>query len=167
MTRMDRVRRNHALEHATISVVSERNPSVVLSGRSNTRGFIVVGEIDTEELRSALEEAQGRLRCGEADLAIHPRCGTNLAVAGVLSGLAAALVAQPGLSRAVPTQPRATRFTYAVLAALGALAVSPPLGTAAQRHLTTLADLGDLKVTGIERRRFLRQPAHFVRTLST
>lgn len=167
LTRMERVRRNHALEHAAISIVTARHPNLFLTGRSNSRGFYVMGEIDTEELRSAIGEARERLQRGEADLAIHPRCGTNLAVAGILSGLAAAVAAQPGLTRAVPGEQRINRFTYAILASLGALLVSPILGTAAQRHVTTLADLGDLEVESIRRRRFLRQPAHFVRTTST
>lgn len=159
VTRADQVRRNHALEHAAISIISERHPSVQLTGRSNSRGFYVFGTIAPAELASAVEEARIRLRGGEAALAVHPRCGTNLAVAGILSGLAAALAAQ--------LRPKQNRFSYAVLAALAALMVSPPLGTATQRHLTTLADLGDLEVEGIERKRFLRAPVHFVRTHST
>ncbi len=159
LTRATRVRRNHALEHATISVVTERYPAVFLRGRSTRRGFYIFGQIETEELRSAIEEAQRRLQGGEVELAIHPRCGTNLAVAGILSGLSAALAAQ--------LRPRQTRFTYAILASLAALMISPPIGTATQRHLTTLADLNDLEVESVERRRFLRESGHWVRTRST
>ena len=89
LTHVDRVRRNHALEHAAISIVTERHPTVFLSGRSNRKGFYVFGDIETDELESAVGEALRRLRSGEAELAIHPRCGTNLAVAGILSGLPA------------------------------------------------------------------------------
>jgi hypothetical protein len=159
LTRANRVRRNHALEHATISVVTERHPSVFLRGRSTPRGFSIVGDIEVEELRSAIDEAQRRLRKGEAELAIHPRCGTNLAVAGVLSGISAALAAQ--------LRPREHRFTYAVLASLAALMVSPALGTATQRHVTTLADLNDLVVDSIQPRRFFRSAGYWVKTRST
>lgn len=160
VTKVDRVRRNHALEHAAITVVTERHPQVFLRGRSNSRGFYIFGEVDTDELRSAIDEALLRLRGGEAELAIHPRCGTNLAVAGILSGLSAA-----GASR---LRPRSSRWAYAVLAAMGALMVAPLAGTETQRHLTTLADLGDLRVTGVERRHwpFFREPIHFVSTES-
>lgn len=157
-TNMDRVRRNHALEHAAITVVTERHPNLFLRGRSNRKGFYIFGPIDAAELRSAVDEALRRLRSGEAELAIHPRCGTNLAVAGILSGLSAALATQ--------LRPRQNRFSYAILASLGSLMVAPQIGTATQRHLTTLADLGNLEVTGIERRHppFAREPVHFVRT---
>jgi hypothetical protein len=153
------VRRNHALEHATITIVSERNPEIQLRGRANRRGFYIYGEVDTDLLRSAIDEAMRRLREGESELAIHPRCGTNLAVAGILSGLSAALAAQ--------LRPRQNRFSYAILASLAALWVSPGIGTATQRYVTTLADLGDLSVEGIERTRFLRETCHRVRTRST
>lgn len=160
ITNVDRVRRNHALEHAAITVITERHPNVFLRGRSNRKGFYIFGEVETEELRSAVEEALRRLRNGEAELAIHPRCGTNLAVAGILTGVSAALAAQ--------AKPRQNRFSYAILASLASLMVAPQLGDATQRHLTTLADLGDLRVLGLARRRipFMRDPAHFVTTES-
>lgn len=159
LTRASSVRRNHALEHATITVVTERYPNVFLRGRSNRKGFYIFGDIDTDELRSAINEALRRLSMGEVELAIHPRCGTNLAVAGILSGVSAALAAQ--------LKPRQNRFSYAVLASLAALMVAPRLGTEAQRHLTTLAELGDLRVDSVQRRRFLRETVHWVRTYST
>ncbi|GAC1472135.1 MAG: DUF6391 domain-containing protein [Chloroflexota bacterium] len=158
LTRADRVRRNHALEHAAITIITERHPTVFLQGRSNSKGFYVFGEVDTQELRSAIQEAVRRLGAGEAELAIHPRCGTNLAVAGVLSGLAAA--AASGL------KPRQNRFTYAILASLVSLVVAPQIGTEAQRYLTTRADLGDMAIDSIERRRFFGRMAHWVRTRS-
>lgn len=159
ITPTNKVRRNHALEHATITVVTERHPSVFLTGRSNRKGFYVFGEIETSELRDAMSEALMRLRNGEEELAIHPRCGTNLAVAGLLSGTSAALAAQ--------LKPRQNRFSYAVLASLLSLLVAPQVGMAAQRHLTTLAELGDLEVEQVERRRLLGRPYHWVRTRST
>ena len=161
LTRVDRVRRNHALEHATITVVTERHPSVFLSGRFNRKGFYIFGDIETAELESAIGEALRRLRSGEAELAIHPRCGTNLAVAGILSGVSAALAAQ--------LRPRQNRFSYAVLAAIGALMLAPGIGTEVQRHWTTLAETGDLRVGRVVRRRFplVRASSHWVETHST
>jgi hypothetical protein len=129
-----------------------------LRGRATRRGFYIYGEVDTELLRASIDQAARRLRGGEAELAIHPRCGTNLAVAGILSGLAAALAAQ--------LKPRQNRFSYAVLASLAALWVAPAIGTATQRRLTTLADLGELRVASIERKRLLREAYHLVRTTS-
>ncbi|GAC1319475.1 MAG: DUF6391 domain-containing protein [Chloroflexota bacterium] len=159
LTRAHRVRRNHALEHASITVITERFPHVFLRGRSNSHGFYIFGEIGTDELRSAIVEAARRLRHGEEELAIHPRCGTNLAVAAILTGLSATLASQ--------LKPRQNRFSYAILASLASLMVAPQVGTETQRHMTTLADLGDLQVDAVERKRFLGQEAHWVRTHST
>ena len=161
LTHVDRVRRNHALEHATISIITERHPTLFLSGRSNRKGFYIFGDIETAELQSAIGEALQRLRGGEASLAIHPRCGTNLAVAGILSGVSAALAAQ--------LRPRQNRFSYAVLAAIGSLMLAPGIGTEVQRHWTTLADTSDLQVGRVMRRRFplVRAASHWVETHST
>lgn len=159
LTPANRVRRNHALEHATITVVTERHPTVFLTGRSNRNGFYIFGEFDTDELQDAIAEGLQRLRAGEAELAIHPRCGTNLAVAGILSGSAAALAAQ--------LKPRQNRYSYAILAALLSLLVSPQVGTVVQRHLTTLANPDGLEVERPVRRRLFGRPYHWVRTRST
>ncbi len=160
VTHVDRVRRNHALEHAAITIITERHPRVLLRGRSNSRGFYIFGDVPTDELRSAVDEALIRMHDGEEELAIHPRCGTNLAVASILSGLSAAAASR--------LRPRQNSWSYAVLAAMAALFVAPSIGTEAQRHLTTLADLGDLRVTGIERRTrpVLGDTYHFVSTES-
>jgi hypothetical protein len=80
------VRQNHALEHATIHVLSWRNPQTRIVGRSTPSGFFVYGPLDTQEVASAASEALARLQQGEAHLALHPRCGTNLVVTSVLAG---------------------------------------------------------------------------------
>src|ERR1700757_1604186 len=75
-----RIRQNHALEHATITVLSGYVPNLRISARSSSSGFIIFGDVDLGILRRALDEALARLQAGEAELAIHPNCGTNLAV---------------------------------------------------------------------------------------
>src|SRR5438270_13376131 len=75
-----RVRRNHALEHATITILSGMVPNLTVSARSSSRGFVILGDVDLGLLRRAADEALQRLQAGEAELAIHPNCGTNLAV---------------------------------------------------------------------------------------
>src|SRR5260370_24870266 len=75
-----RVRQNHALEHATITILSNTVPDLRVSARSNWQGFTIFGDVDLGQLRRALDEALRRLQAGEAELAIHPNCGTNLVV---------------------------------------------------------------------------------------
>ena len=51
------LRRNHALEHATIVVMMEREPGRRLNGFSTDDGFFVQGVRSMEEVDSAAREA--------------------------------------------------------------------------------------------------------------
>src|SRR5512143_1398941 len=86
---VDRTRRNHGLEHATITVLSQRIRGISLVGRSTPNGFHLYGEVSTEQVRDAVEEALRRMKAGEVGLAVHPNCGTNFVTAGIAAGLAA------------------------------------------------------------------------------
>ena len=66
------VRRNHALEHATISILLNRHGPMRLVGRAVPDGFYIYGDIPTERLRELADEALTRLQRGEADLAVSP-----------------------------------------------------------------------------------------------
>jgi hypothetical protein len=46
-----RIRQNHALEHATITILSERLPELSVSARSSSDGFIIFGDVDLGQLR--------------------------------------------------------------------------------------------------------------------
>jgi predicted oxidoreductase len=140
-----RVRQNHALEHATITILSGMVPDLSVSARSSADGFIIFGNVDLGVLRHAMDEALRRLQAGEAELAIHPNCGTNIAVGislltlGTLFGLAS-------------NQPR-TRVATAAASSLAGLMAARPVGQYVQRHLTTLPDLNGVRVTEIVRRK--------------
>ena len=77
-------RRNHALEHATIHMLARKYADKNLAGHSNPTGFFLFGDMSTEDIRTAVNEAMARLRAGESELAIHPGCGTNFATSMVL-----------------------------------------------------------------------------------
>ena len=74
-----RTRRNHAIEHAAVHVLTARWPGLSMAGRSDSRGFWLYGNVETSEVESAVREAMERLD-REPHLAIHPHCGTNLVV---------------------------------------------------------------------------------------
>jgi len=150
------VRENHALEHATIVLLSKRFPETRLSGVSFASGFFVFGDVPTEALRPAAERALERLRGGEPEMAIHERCGTNLAVAGMLTGLSAMTVAKM-------RKPFNT-LNNVILASTAALVLSRPLGLLVQRHVTTRTPGATMCITGVKRLTLLGSPAHFVRT---
>ncbi|MBM3187403.1 MAG: hypothetical protein FJZ90_01625, partial [Chloroflexi bacterium] len=86
-----RIRQNHALEHATMHLLARTQGPLRLVGRSDWRGFWLYGVVPTEAVRSAAHEALARLHAGEADMAVHARCGTNIVVAALLAGTGVAL----------------------------------------------------------------------------
>ncbi len=135
------VRRNHALEHATVAVLlSRRGPTLRLVGRASTDGFVVRGNVSQRELASAADEALARMQKGESSLAVSPLCGTNLAVGGVLAGLAATLALGSG--------DRWERLPTVLSSAMLALLAAQPIGHLAQKYLTTSADLRDTRIVG-------------------
>ena len=143
-----RVRRNHGLEHATIHVLALRNPNLSLIGRSDWSGFTLYGPVDTAEVKHASHEALRRLRQGEANLAVHPRCGTVLATTGLLTGLAAFLAISLDGSGS------RGRFRWgsipaAILAATGAAILAQPLGLLLQEYYTSSGSPGNLEIKNI------------------
>jgi hypothetical protein len=151
------VRRNHALEHATIHVLSQHHRTLQLVGRSAASGFFIYGRVDTELLASAVSEALVRLQNGEVDLAVHPRCGTNIALAGVMAGLSTFGV-MSGRSRS-----RLDKLPQVVLAATAAILMAQPLGALLQSKVTTAPDVDGVYIEGISRQERGRMVIHHVR----
>jgi hypothetical protein len=141
-----RTRRNHGLEHATITILSQRVKNLRMAGRSSDSGFILLGEAPTEQIESAVRDALRRMKAGEHGLAVHPNCGTNL----VTTGLMASLAAMIGLSGASRRDAWNRLPTVMVLVML-ALIFSQPLGLSLQKYITTDGDPADLEVLTIQR----------------
>jgi hypothetical protein len=150
---LNNVRRNHALEHATVSLLIARlGPDLRLLGRASGDGFFIYGDIPTETLASCAQEGLQRLKRGEAFWAITPLCGTNLATAGILASLATMAVV--GADKG--------HKGNAMLAGIVAVTLAQPLGRLIQRHVTTSPDLGDTEIVAVESRSSGRY--HKVRT---
>ncbi len=154
------IRRNHALEHAVVHLLSKKAPKRPLAGLSTPGGFFLLGDIETEEIQTTADEALARLRDGQSHLAIHPGCGTNL----VLKMLAAGLGAWLGMKGSRNDRQRLERLPLAGLLALGAIALVQPVGPWAQKHLTTEADPGNLQIVAIHILRAAPPRIHFVET---
>ncbi|MBC7251400.1 MAG: hypothetical protein H5T62_14085 [Anaerolineae bacterium] len=153
-----RVRQNHAVEHATVHVLSARNPHLRLIGRATLSGFNLYGWVRTEEVAAAVTEALRRLQAGESHLAVHPRCGTNLAVGGVLAGLAAF----GALLFPHRTKSRLRRLPDMMLAAMLAMLFAQPLGLILQERITTSPQVTGLFVRRIRRQQWGRVVVHEV-----
>ncbi len=143
---VSRLRRHHALEHATLQILARRNPRLMLAGYSDLRGFWIIGKVDTQDLQEAVDEALLRLRNGEFALAIHPNCGTNFAVSGLLAGSAAWLAM---LGSGEGWRKKLDRLPVVVTLVTLALMVARPLGPLFQAYLTTEAQPGELAVRAI------------------
>ncbi|MBE9096879.1 DUF6391 domain-containing protein [Tychonema sp. LEGE 07203] len=157
------VRQVHALEHATVWVLSQSGPAAaradnqLLGGMSTDEGFYLYGHVDIAQLRQAVGEALHRIAGGEWDLAVHPRCGTNLSVAMLLTaGLAV------GINLALPKGPILQLLGLGAAAAAAAQ-LAPDAGSLAQRYVTTAIPF-NLSVVDISvSNDFWGREAHFVR----
>lgn len=147
-------RQHHAIEHATLHLLAARRPGESFSGISDPWGFTILGEVDEPTLRKAVGDALLHLHAGERHLAIHPNCGGNLAVAGLIVTLVALLA---GGGR----RPFWDRYPTALIFVLPALVLARSLGYHVQRY-TTLADVADRWVAAIEPVELFGAQAHRV-----
>ena len=136
-----RTRQHHAIEHATIHMLSARFPHQRFTGHSDPLGFTLYGDVHEEQVRRAVGDALLRLQAGEHQLAIHPNCGTNLATTSLLVSFAA-LIASLGKRSLLE------KFTKMVILTLPALVMARPLGFRLQTY-TTLPAVGDRWVAEI------------------
>ncbi len=150
------VKQNHALEHATIVLLSRKYPEARLSGISFAAGFFVFGELPTEAILPIAQEALQLLRTSQPELAVHERCGTNLAVAGLLTGLSSMAVAKM-------RRPYSTANNV-ILASTAAIVLARPLGLTVQRYITTQTPNSSMRIIGVKQLTVMGAPAHFVST---
>ncbi|NJK36600.1 MAG: hypothetical protein HC835_03905 [Oscillatoriales cyanobacterium RM2_1_1] len=131
------VRQVHALEHATVWVLSELGTdsqgtsTESLGGMSTPEGFYLYGEVEESKLQQGAQIALSRLISGEWNLAVHPRCGTNLSVNLLLTGGLAL-----GINSLLPKGPLEQLLGVATAATL-ANQIAPDLGLLAQQYVTT------------------------------
>lgn len=154
---LSRTRRNHALEHATIHMLSERHKNFSAQGNSNHRGYFlnIYGDISEDDVRVAVDEAYRRLKDGEHHLAVHPNCGTVLLTTAAMGALAS----QTAFGLEQRRQGRRTMdlnvffngLPGAILAGVLSLILSRPVGMALQEKLTTEGDLGNLEVVSVRK----------------
>lgn len=144
---LSRVRRNHALEHASLHVLGGRFPTVAFAGISDPGGFWITGRVELDDLTSAVVDALARLKAGERNLAIHPNCGTNFVTTGVIAGFAAWL-SMLGVKKG--WKDKLDRLPGVLTLTTLAIVLSQPLGYKLQARVTTDGDPGKLELSGIQ-----------------
>jgi hypothetical protein len=139
---LEAVKRNHAVEHATVSMLLGRlQKQTRIVGRASRDGFYIYGDLTSEQIEQSAREGLARMKDGEAHLAISPLCGTNIVVTAILTGIASAL--------AIGSGNRLTRLPNVLTAALLAVVAARPVGALVQRYLTTSPDVDDLEIATV------------------
>lgn len=156
-----RLRRNHALEHATLHVLGQRYRDAHIVARSTPDGFILYGDLPTEGVIAATRQALRRLQGGQRELAIHPTCGTNLATAGILAGLGAFVLLTP---RRRGWQEWLSRLPLVCVAATVGIIAGQRLGMLLQARFTTDAAVGRLRIVSVSREEGGPVVRHRIRT---
>ncbi len=139
------LRRNHALEHATIVVMMEREPGRRLNGFSTDDGFFVQGVRSISEVESAAREAMRRLQSGEKRLAIHRNCGTTIVAANLLAAIF--FLVTLGLVLYLDV---GNLYLMILGSVVLAFALRIPLSLLLQRFVTTDSDLKNAEVGWVE-----------------
>jgi hypothetical protein len=139
------LRRNHALEHATIVVMMEKEPGRKLNGFSTDDGFFVQGVRSISEVESAAREAMRRLQNGEKRLAIHRNCGTTIVAANLLAAIFFLVTLGTFLYLDV-----GNLYLMILGSVVLAFALRIPLSLILQRFVTTDADLTNAEVGWVE-----------------
>ena len=142
---ISRIRRNHGLEHATITILSRRMPSIHVAGYSFPGGFLLLGEVPTEQVREVVMQALLRMNNGERRLAVHPNCGTNLLTAGFLAGVLGWL----GMAGAKTRKEKAERLPAVIALSMLGILAAQPLGPMIQERITTSGDPQGLTVVEV------------------
>ncbi len=161
------LRQVHALEHATVWILSNieyldrdrisAQDNETIGGLSTDKGFYLYGEVDSLQLKRAVHLALNRLKLGEWNLALHPRCGTNSSVAMLLTA---------GMTLTthflLPRTPLEQIVGFGVATTIATHLV-PDLGMSIQRYITTAIPF-NLKIQEIIKTVDLsNRPAHFVK----
>ena len=138
------LRRNHALEHATINLASQRYPGIQIIGFSGPLGFSLYTELSVDKIAPLVHKALAALKSGHAQLAVHDNCGTNIVVTAMLTTMATLM----GMGRRTkrPLRRLAERLPYAVLLNAIALFAAPSAGHWIQSKVTTDPQLENVKI---------------------
>ncbi len=135
------IRRNHGIEHATVHVLTSWDSTIRLVGRADLTGFNIYGDVPSDMLEKACQEALVRMKNGEGHLAVHRGCGTQIVVGGLLTGIAAALT--------MGRRPKLAKLPDVILATTLAAFVSQPIGLQVQEKITTSPDVQGAHFSGI------------------
>ena len=142
IARSKNIRRNHAIEHATINVIEQSvGYPLNISGLSQENGFYIAGIQDAGVVEEAAVRGLNLLKQGHCDLAIHRRCGTDIAIANLTTALIfLILLSSTGM----------VNIFNIIIALLISNLTSPYVGQYIQRYFTTSCDVKNTDIVGLQ-----------------
>ena len=139
------LRKNHALEHATINVLEEKFGKLhSTGGLADIKGFFIYTKdpfLTPDIILSSAQEGLLRLKQGEKELALHERCGTSITVSNLILSIIFLIILFFG---------GFFDLWHVLLALALAFLISKPLGKLAQKYITTDPHVERLLITGIK-----------------
>ncbi|MFW5787958.1 MAG: DUF6391 domain-containing protein [Bacillota bacterium] len=132
-----RLRKNHALEHATVNVLEKDFGYNRLSGYATENGFYIIGAQDINYVLQGAKQGLQLMRNGQGELAIHDHCGTSRIVANFVSAIIFIVL--------LVTTGQFSIFNI-IIALLLAHMISPVLGKFVQRNFTTTPDVEEMEI---------------------
>jgi len=140
LLRHPQVRKNHALEHATINLLQPQL-GISLSGMSYPDRFVIMGVADPYLVLAAAQQAQRLLAQGHTELAVHARCGTTALLSSFFFAVFFLLLSwQIGLFS----------WLNIVLSVVIAWALGSVVSPWVQRYITTDPHVQNLEIMGAE-----------------
>ena len=146
-TMLRQLRRNHALEHATINLASQRFPGTQFVGFSDPQGFSLYTALSADKVAPLVHEAIATLKAGHGQFAVHENCGTNIVVTAMLTTMATLMAMGRRTKR--PLRRLVERLPYAVLLNAFALFAAPSAGHWIQSNVTTDPHLENVEIGAV------------------
>ena len=157
LTFINKVRRNHAIEHATVAVMAEQGLQGFIAGYATNNGFWLFSKAPKPEVKIATLNALERLYKGENSLSVSKNCGTNIALTVIMTDLLFQLYRRITKSKSPDLGPR-------ILIAAASIAISNPLGLKIQQYFTTLSDVKQVRIVGVDTYKLGKMFLHKVHT---
>ncbi|MFW5976678.1 MAG: DUF6391 domain-containing protein [Bacillota bacterium] len=152
------LRKNHALEHATVNLLEKDFGYQNLAGYARENGFFIIGVDNPVKVKTAAEKGLYLMKKGNSHLAIHKNCGTSMIMANFVSALIfLILLFYTGYFSIMSM----------VVAIILAHLIGPILGRKVQQYFTTTPEIKEMNIssTRLEPGNYWKQPHKiFVKT---
>ena len=136
------VRRNHAIEHATVSILTEQKIKSAVIGFAIPSGFIIYSKSNKDEILSAANHGLKLMKSGISEISISQFCGTNLVVAALLTGVSTLLLGKILGKKSKNILNITNGFLLSAL-------LSKPIGRIVQKYVTTDSNVKNIQIKNI------------------